>query len=352
MNNGRLLASSLLCLPSYFPCRFRRAYHLRLFCRMYYFIPYFSYISICLPCIVRCLSFLPQKIMLASLNNLYPNADFSNAVLFIHFTGLLEWLMWSCTRVVRASLLIAAVLQISEYLDRFVVGQSQAKKTLAVGVYQHYRRLNHNIENNVGSIASGASELARNGSNVPRGVLYQEDYRTVRGDIRVNAYSEPPTAPQRPTSPLFRSIPETEPPIRLEKSNILLLGPSGVGKTFVTQTLARILDVPIALCDCTSMTQAGWDIFLITFGVGSICNAQNEWSEFQIMPHVYPSLLRVLCEEISNVAAIRIEQQQKRYSKSNLTWVLSWVFKQTQLCESRKVKFFISKYGLSLKKWK
>uniref|UniRef100_A0A914ZSA9 ATP-dependent Clp protease ATP-binding subunit clpX-like, mitochondrial n=1 Tax=Parascaris univalens TaxID=6257 RepID=A0A914ZSA9_PARUN len=149
-------------------------------------------------------------------------------------------------------------LQISEYLDRFVVGQSQAKKTLAVGVYQHYRRLNHNIENNVGSIASGASELARNGSNMPRGVLYQEDYRTVRGDIRVSAYSEPSTAPQRPTSPLFRSIPETEPPIRLEKSNILLLGPSGVGKTFVTQTLARILDVPIALCDCTSMTQAGY----------------------------------------------------------------------------------------------
>jgi len=51
---------------------------------------------------------------------------------------------------------------------------------------------------------------------------------------------------------------QDEETIRLEKSNIMLLGPSGVGKTFVTQVLAKILDVPIALCDCTSMTQAGY----------------------------------------------------------------------------------------------
>lgn len=51
----------------------------------------------------------------------------------------------------------------------------------------------------------------------------------------------------------FRSIADQEERCRLEKSNILLLGPSGVGKTFVTQILARILDVPMALGDCTSM---------------------------------------------------------------------------------------------------
>lgn len=149
--------------------------------------------------------------------------------------------------------------QISEYLDRYVVGQSQAKKTLSVGVYQHYRRLDHNIENNIGSPASAAADFARSTGAAPRGVLYQEDYRSARADIRVGAYAEPSSAtPQRVTSPLFRAIPETDAPIRLEKSNILLLGPSGVGKTFLTQTLAKILDVPIALCDCTSMTQAGY----------------------------------------------------------------------------------------------
>uniref|UniRef100_A0A914RQN9 ATPase AAA-type core domain-containing protein n=1 Tax=Parascaris equorum TaxID=6256 RepID=A0A914RQN9_PAREQ len=44
----------------------------------------------------------------------------------------------------------------------------------------------------------------------------------------------------------------------LEKSNIILLGPSGVGKTYLTQMLANILDVPIAMCDCTVLTQAGY----------------------------------------------------------------------------------------------
>lgn len=56
----------------------------------------------------------------------------------------------------------------------------------------------------------------------------------------------------------FKGIPEDDEPIRIDKSNILLLGPSGVGKTFVTQILAKVLDVPIAFGDCTSMTQAGY----------------------------------------------------------------------------------------------
>lgn len=46
--------------------------------------------------------------------------------------------------------------------------------------------------------------------------------------------------------------------IRLEKSNILMLGPTGVGKTLLAQTVALALDVPFAICDCTTLTQAGY----------------------------------------------------------------------------------------------
>ncbi|EFO98405.1 hypothetical protein CRE_23158 [Caenorhabditis remanei] len=203
--------------------------------------------------------------------------------------------------------------QIAEYLDKFVVGQKKAKKTLAVGVYQHYRRLEHNIESaenmsfmlenlfkklefltgatsiyqttphkeggGASMMGGGASDSS---SKMPRGVFYQDEMRLgqmatgeLRNSLMQQQNNQPPSThhhqqhlhqQQQQTArlgsssspPSFRSLPEKEPTVRLEKSNILLVGPSGVGKTFLTQTLARVLDVPIALCDCTSMTQAGY----------------------------------------------------------------------------------------------
>ncbi|CAO2634581.1 ATP-dependent Clp protease ATP-binding subunit clpX-like, mitochondrial, partial [Lemmus lemmus] len=88
--------------------------------------------------------------------------------------------------------------QIYNYLDKYVVGQSFAKKVLSVAVYNHYKRIYNNIPANL------------------------------RHDIK------------------------------LEKSNILLLGPTGSGKTLLAQTLAKCLDVPFAICDCTTLTQAGY----------------------------------------------------------------------------------------------
>ncbi|GMT01674.1 hypothetical protein PENTCL1PPCAC_23848, partial [Pristionchus entomophagus] len=153
--------------------------------------------------------------------------------------------------------------QVAEYLDKFVVGQMQAKKTLAVGVYQHYRRLEHNVESGAVSAASMAYKAPETNNNIPRGVLYQEtqggmsslSLGEMRGPQQGAQQQQQQAAPARP---MFRALPDKEPPLRLEKSNIMLVGPSGVGKTFLTQTLARVLDVPIALCDCTSMTQAGY----------------------------------------------------------------------------------------------
>jgi ATP-dependent Clp protease ATP-binding subunit ClpX len=88
--------------------------------------------------------------------------------------------------------------EIKGVLDQYVIGQERAKKTLAVAVYNHYKRIN----------SSGSSG-------------------------RDNE-------------------------VELDKSNIMLLGPTGVGKTLLAQTLARILDVPFTIADATTLTEAGY----------------------------------------------------------------------------------------------
>ena len=85
--------------------------------------------------------------------------------------------------------------EIKEILDQYVIGQEDAKKTLAVAVYNHYKRINS-----------------------------EERFEDVE----------------------------------LQKSNILLLGPTGCGKTLLAQTLAKILNVPFAIADATSLTEAGY----------------------------------------------------------------------------------------------
>lgn len=88
--------------------------------------------------------------------------------------------------------------EIKAYLDQHIIGQDAAKKILSVAVYNHYKRINHNFDN------------------------------------------------------------KDSDQVEIQKSNILLVGPTGCGKTYLAQTLAKFLNVPFAVADATTLTEAGY----------------------------------------------------------------------------------------------
>ena len=104
--------------------------------------------------------------------------------------------------------------RIKEKLDQYVIGQEHAKKVVAVAVYNHYKRV-------------------------------LEADRRRKESKGAGAEGKPARLSDREA-------------VRIEKSNILLIGPTGSGKTYLVQTLAELLDIPLALTDATSLTEAGY----------------------------------------------------------------------------------------------
>ncbi|KAG9341315.1 hypothetical protein JZ751_019419 [Albula glossodonta] len=143
--------------------------------------------------------------------------------------------------------------KIYAYLDKYVVGQSYAKKVLAVAVYNHYKR----IYNNMPAGTRPQMEVEKQASLTPRELL-QIAGVSPHGSA-LGASVQQSVSQQGPQEKRGGEILDsTHSDIKLEKSNIVLLGPTGSGKTLLAQTLARCLDVPFAICDCTTLTQAGY----------------------------------------------------------------------------------------------
>ena len=102
-------------------------------------------------------------------------------------------------------------IQIKKMLDDYVIGQDAAKKVLSVAVYNHYKRI----------------------LNIPK-------------------------TPTRRRSKKAADDKKPQDDVEIQKSNVLLIGPTGVGKTYLAQTLAKALKVPFAIADATTLTEAGY----------------------------------------------------------------------------------------------
>lgn len=136
---------------------------------------------------------------------------------------------------------------LKQHLDQFVVGQDRAKKVLSVAVFNHYQRIQE-----LQRREEEEEELAAQRERRERHPV-ENEFPGQQPTIRYTPGPPQSQIPRMGASPLVDTTPLT-----LEKSNILLLGPSGVGKTLMAKTLARVLEVPFSMSDCTPFTQAGY----------------------------------------------------------------------------------------------
>ena len=126
---------------------------------------------------------------------------------------------------------------IKAFLDKYVIGHDQTKKILSVAVHNHYRRL---------EAQEAASSHSAQGSSA----------RSAQGPSSAHSAQGPSSAGNRPESDALQASDFSD--VEIEKSNILLIGPTGCGKTLFARTLAKLLKVPFAIGDATTLTEAGY----------------------------------------------------------------------------------------------
>ncbi|XP_033634401.1 ATP-dependent Clp protease ATP-binding subunit clpX-like, mitochondrial [Asterias rubens] len=157
--------------------------------------------------------------------------------------------------------------KIYEFLERHVIGQQEAKKVLSVAVYNHYKRIYNNIPAGPSKTQGEGSET-RNQAFTPRELLQIAGISSQGNALGASSLQQQQQQQQQQQSGQGSEserqlrgsglLDAQQYELRLEKSNILLLGPTGSGKTLMAQTIAQCLDVPFAICDCTTLTQAGY----------------------------------------------------------------------------------------------
>ncbi|ESN99904.1 hypothetical protein HELRODRAFT_121032, partial [Helobdella robusta] len=144
--------------------------------------------------------------------------------------------------------------QINSFLDQFIIGQDHPKKVLSVAVYNHYKRIRHNCMM-LHSQQAATRRLRRKTNFFPNDVMQQQNHGQFLPQL-IQQHQEQQLQLQQEEQ-LQQKLKAKQQPV-LDKSNIILVGPTGCGKTFMVKTLAKMLDVPFAVSDCTALTQAGY----------------------------------------------------------------------------------------------
>ncbi|KAH8820595.1 P-loop containing nucleoside triphosphate hydrolase protein [Xylogone sp. PMI_703] len=142
---------------------------------------------------------------------------------------------------------------LKEHLDKFVVGQDKAKKVTSVAIYNHYQRIRE--------IKRQDAEEHERQEQKARRLLHEKERNShpVENEYPGHVETVDLNARREEEETELGSVPlRDDDTVIIEKSNLMLLGPSGVGKTYILQTLAKILEVPFAMVDCSSLTQAGY----------------------------------------------------------------------------------------------
>ncbi|KAG0674574.1 ATP-binding protein [Kluyveromyces marxianus] len=132
--------------------------------------------------------------------------------------------------------------KLKSFLDEYIVGQTDGKKVCSVAVYNHYLRVNDKQKKIEARMQKELLEQQKRESPSKfESSEAEQGYRNLQRQLALRLQME-----------------EKDEDLELSKSNLMVVGPSGSGKTLLATTLARMLDVPIAITDCTQLTQAGY----------------------------------------------------------------------------------------------